>query len=316
MLFDKAIGVRIGEKGKGFKAMLHLMNNARLGVAAQGIGIAEAALAEAIAFSEQRIQFGIPIGQQPLMKNMLARMTLAVEGSRALLYRVALLVDRNRAIQAKLANDTSLGEAERSELQSIYERNDTRIRLLTPLAKYLGTENAIHVTRMAIQVHGGLGYMAESAVGKIHNDAIITTIYEGTSEIQVSFALKEIGKGALFVVVDELKKELDTMQEAPLGEYAAKVRGGIEKILGASGALMQDMSYALMCSRLLAVAVVNVIVGTELLKQAKADPRRFDLAASWINRTALEIEANTRRIAEGTVARVERCEKILALAKG
>ena len=62
-------------------------------------------------------------------------------------------------------------------------------------------------------------------------------------------------------------------------------------------------------------AVVDVIVGTELLKQARADERRFDLAASWINRSSLEIEANTRRIAEGTVARVERCEKIVDLAR-
>jgi len=116
------------------------------------------------------------------------------------------------------------------------------------------------------------------------------------------------------VVVEQLRRELDALQEPPLDEYAAKVRGGIERLLGASGALMSDFSYALLCSKLIADAVVDVIVGTELLKQAQADPRRFDLAASWINRTSLSIEANARRIAEGTVARVERCEKIVDLA--
>ncbi len=314
MRFDGARAWRIGVKGEGFKAMLDLMNNARLGVAAQGIGIAEAALTEAVRYSRERKQFGIPIGDQPLMKNMLSRMVLALEGSRALLYRTCTLVDRNVAIERHLAANPDLPETERNELEKDYERNQTRIRLLTPLAKYLATENCDHITRQAIQVHGGLGFMAESTVGKLHNDAIITPIYEGTSEIQVSFALKEIGKGALFVVVEELRRELDAFQEAPLDEYAAKVRGGIEKLLGASGALLSDFSYALLCSKLIADAVVDVIVGTELLKQAHADPRRFDLAASWINRTSLEIEANAQRIAEGTVARVERCEKIVALA--
>ena len=117
------------------------------------------------------------------------------------------------------------------------------------------------------------------------------------------------------MVVEELRAELDQMRAAPLDEYAAKVRAGIEHLLGSAGALMSDFNYALLCAKLLADAVVDVIVGTELLKQAQVDERRFDLAASWINRSSLEIEAYTRRIAEGTVARVERCEKIIALAE-
>ena len=310
--FSGAEAYRIGTKGEGFRAMLDLMNNARLGVAAQGIGIAEAALTEAVRYSRERVQFGVPIGDQPLMKNMLARMTLALEGSRALLYRCCLLVDRNRAIDSRLAAE-DLADAERAELESIRERNEVRIRLLTPLSKYLATENSDRISRQAIQVHGGLGFMAESTVGKLHADAIITTIYEGTSEIQVSFALKEIGKGALVVVFDECRKELDQLDREPLDDLASKVRAGIEQILQASGALLQDLSYALLSSKLLADAVINVIVGTELLKQASVDERRVDLAASWINRTMLEVEMNCRRISEGTAARIDRAERIVAL---
>jgi alkylation response protein AidB-like acyl-CoA dehydrogenase len=95
--FERAEAWRIGVKGDGFRAMLDLMNNARLGVAAQGIGIAEAAVAESIRYSRERKQFGMPIGDQPLMKNLLSRMVLSLEGSRALLYRVSALVDRNTA---------------------------------------------------------------------------------------------------------------------------------------------------------------------------------------------------------------------------
>ena len=311
--FEGARAWRIGRKGEGFRAMLDLMNNARLGVAAQGVGISEAALHEAVRYARERVQFGVPIASQPLMKNMLARMTLALEGSRALLYRCCTLVDRNAAIEVRLGR-ADPGEAERAELQAIHERNQVRIRLLTPLAKYLATETCNRISREAIQVHGGLGFMAESTVGKLHADAIITTIYEGTSEIQVSFALKEIGKGALVVVFDELRRELDAIVDTPLADFAAKVRGGIEQILGASGALLEDLGYALLSAKLLADAVIDVIVGTELLKQAAVDARRVDLAASWVNRTSLEVEMNCRRIAEGSVARIDRCERIVALA--
>jgi alkylation response protein AidB-like acyl-CoA dehydrogenase len=123
--FDHAEAFRMAEKGKGFKAMLHLMNQARLGVAAQGIGIAEAATEEAIRYSKERKQFGMPIGEQPLMKNMLARMVLNVEGSRALLYRCAVLVDQNQAIEAYMAREKDLGEAERCShhLPSMWPRS-------------------------------------------------------------------------------------------------------------------------------------------------------------------------------------------------
>ena len=313
MQFTHSEAFRVGPKGEGFKCMLSLMNNARLGVAAQGIGIAEAALSTAYEYAKQRQQFGVPIAAQPLMKNLLARMTLSLEASRAILYRACALVDASRAIGMALESRSDLSEAERSELVTLQERHETRIRLLTPLAKYMATESADEITRNAIQIHGGLGFMAESEVGKLHNDAIITTIYEGTSEIQVSFALKEIGKGALAVVFDEVRKELEGLSDPPLAELADQVRAGMELIVEASGALMKDMAFALMSAQSLAEVVVSVIAGAELLKQAKADPRRFDLAASWINRRMNDLEARTKRIREGSSERVERCEKIIAL---
>ena len=311
--FDHAEAFRIGTKGEGFKAMLDLMNDARLGVAAQGIGIAEAALAEALEFAKQREQFGKPIAEQPLMKNMLARMVVDLEGSRALLYRCAVLVDRNSAIEAYLERETDLSEAERSAHKEQWERNRTRIRLLTPLAKYRATETCSEITRTAIQVHGGLGFMAESAVGKLHLDGIITTIYEGTSEIQVSFALKEIGRGALQTVFEELERELGELKDERLAPFADKVRTGIARINQASAALLQDFNYALLCARHVAEMVIEVISATELLRQADVAPRRFDLAASYVNRKMLELELHASRVEDGDVGRLERCERILEL---
>jgi alkylation response protein AidB-like acyl-CoA dehydrogenase len=311
--FEDAEAYRIGDKGEGFKAMLDLMNNARVGVAAQGIGIAEAAVGEAIQYSKQRKQFGVAIGDQPLMKNLLSRMVRDLEGSRALLYRCLLLLDRNHSIEQHLKNNPELSETEVAELKHIVERNSVRTRLLTPLSKYLATESADWITRAAIQVHGGIGFMAESTVGKLHNDAIITTIYEGTSEIQVSFALKEIGKGALAIVFDELRRELDGLKRPELAEYANKVREGIKRIEGASSALLNDFSYALLCSRPLADMVIGVIVGSELLLQADVAPEREDLAASWVNRKMLDLETEAKRIEAGNVERLERCERIVSI---
>ena len=311
--FDDARAFLMGVKGEGFKAMLDLMNNARLGVAAQGLGIAEAALAEAMRYSGERVQFGVSIGSQPLMKNMLARMVLDVEAGRALLYRTSALIDRNRAIDAYLAREAEISDVERSELEKQKERNSIRTRLLTPLAKYWATEACDRVTRMAIQIHGGVGFMAESIPGKLHLDGIITTIYEGTSEIQVSFALKEIGKGALSTVFEEVRSELKEFSSGPLAEPADKVVSGIERIEATTSALVSDFSYALLCSRSVAEMVIIVIVGAELIRQADVSPDRTVLAESWINRKLLELQMHAERISSGDVERIERCEQIVSL---
>jgi hypothetical protein len=155
--------------------------------------------------------------------------------------------------------------------------------------------------------------MAESTVGKLHNDAIITTIYEGTSEIQVSFALKEIGKGALTSVFDALRKELGALARTELHPFADKVREGIGRIEEASVALAQDFNYALLCSRPLADMVIHVIVATELLLQADVAPVRGDLAESWVNRKMPDLEALARRVESGSVERIERCSRIVSL---
>lgn len=316
--FEKAEGQLVGERGQGFAAMLSLMNNARLGVAAQGVGIAEAAFETALRYAQTRVQFGRPIAEQPLMQDRLARMVLELEGSRALLYRACALADQNRSIEALRARvakgSSEVSAAQMAELEALYERNDTRIRLLTPLAKYLGTEAADSISRDAIQIHGGVGFMAESEVGKLHHDAIITTIYEGTSEIQVSFALKEIGKGALGVVFEVLEGDLKRFEEPRMKALADKVLAGMQEILGAAGALLADFRYAMMSAQSLAEVVASVLAAGELLAQAKADPRRFDLAASWIDRRMVDLEARCKRIKTGSVARLDRCASIVALS--
>ncbi len=312
VVFEGAIGQRIGEKGKGFRAMLELMNNARLGVAAQAIGIAEAAFAEAYAYAQTREQFGQPILKQPLVLEMVAKMRVDIEAARALLYRAVEIADRNEARRRALLRE-GLSEAERGELQAKLEHEEVRVRLLTPLCKYFATEICTEVTRDAMQVFGGIGFTMDAHVAKLHADSLIMTVYEGTSEIQASFALKEIGKGALGVVFGEVRAELEAMKDDARAPLAGLLVEGIGHVEDSAKVLFADLSYALMRAKLVAEMVIDVIAGAELLRQAGTDPSRLDVAESFIRRRAIVDQALARRIAENAEGRLDRDARVLAL---
>jgi alkylation response protein AidB-like acyl-CoA dehydrogenase len=313
VVFEGALGVRLGEKGQGFKAMLDLMNNARLGVAAQAIGISEAAYQAALAYAKEREQFDQPIVKQPLVASMLAKMRVNIEATRALLYRAVEIEDTNEACRRALARGDA-SEDERAELEATLERGNTRVRLLTPLCKYFATEICTDVTRDAMQVFGGIGFTMDAHVAKLHADSLIMTVYEGTSEIQASFALKEIGKGALAVVFEEVRGELDAMADDPsraeLAGLVGKMIGRIEK---ASQTLFADISYALMRAKVLSEMVIDVIASSELLRQAVDDPERLAITESFVRRRAIVGEALARRIEENQEGRIARDARILGI---
>jgi alkylation response protein AidB-like acyl-CoA dehydrogenase len=312
VVFDGSIGWRLGEKGEGFRAMLDLMNAARLGVASQALGLADAALHDAVEYAHQRQQFGQPIAEQPLVKAMLSKMVVNVEAVRALLYRTYGLLDLNVAREKALARgDLSPGEA--TEMEEALERDRTRVRLLTPLAKYYATEICDDVTRDAMQVFGGIGFTLDADVGKYHADSLIMTVYEGTSEIQASFALKEIGKGALGVVFEQKREELAAMRDDPnCADLASTVLEMAERIEKASGALFTDIGYALMRAKLLAQMVIDVTAATELLRQVAIRPERRDIAEAFIRRRYLETEHAARRIEENAEGHLERDDRLMA----
>jgi 3-(methylthio)propanoyl-CoA dehydrogenase len=312
MQFDNAEAFLLGTRGQGFRAMLDLMNNARLGVAAQAIGIAEAAFQEAFAYAQQRVQFDLPIVQQPLVKSMLTQMRMNILAARVLLYRTSVLIDMTEALRGYLASEAGTADPARATLQAELEHNLQIIRFFTPLTKYFATEISNHVTRQAIQVHGGIGYMAESAVGQLHSDSIITTIYEGTSEVQASFALKEMSKGALFTTLEDVRAELEPL--LPRHERLVQlVYSGLGWINSCLGALMGDQQYALLNAKRLSEMVIDVVVSAELLLQADLDERRLNLARTFIHRHIAAVEVSARRVAVGDKTRLDRYDKILGL---
>jgi 3-(methylthio)propanoyl-CoA dehydrogenase len=191
LYFDNAPGYLIGRRGHGLaRYTTWLMLAARLAVAAQAQGISEAALKAAIKYAGEREQFGKPIRQFPQVAAILLRMHMYTEASRAVLYATSQIVDLQRS-------------AEQRELAPEEKKYTKLADVLTPIAKYYTTEMANRMAYDAIQIHGGNGFMREYPVERLYRDARITNIYEGTSQIQVNWAISRIVRGDLTELLDE-----------------------------------------------------------------------------------------------------------------
>src|SRR5438105_9601805 len=153
------------------------MNESRLGVGIQGIGVATAAFERASEYAAQRVPMGKPIREHPMVAEMLLDMETTVTGARALAYTASVLQDL-----------VLFGRDEQAARD---------LRELTPLVKWYGTEGAVRVCRLALQVHGGVGVVDEYDVGRFMRDSLITPIYEGTSQIQSLMAVKDLMKTTL-----------------------------------------------------------------------------------------------------------------------
>ena len=180
-----AKGFLLGEKGKGLKYMLKLMNNARLGVAAQALGIIEASLADAKSYAIERKQFGTEIANYGLVKDLLKDMQVYSEVIRSVVYSAAFATDMEKGLKKNGGDEEEL------------RRYSNHAAILVPLIKYYAAEKAVELTKKGLQVHGGVGYTKEFSAEKHLRDAVITTIYEGTSEIQASLFIKEALTGKL-----------------------------------------------------------------------------------------------------------------------
>jgi hypothetical protein len=154
--------------------------------------------------------------------------------------------------------------------------------------------------------------MAESVAGHYHSDSIITTIYEGTSEIQASFALKEMGKGALFAALEHTRTALESLGGRH-PELITQLCKGIDWINTSTQALMGDPQYALLNAKRISEMVIDVVVGAELLFQADVGEGKKELAESFIHRHMMAVEMNARRIGSGDASRIKRYDRILGL---
>ena len=170
------------------KYVMDLMNGARLGIAAQAMGISQAAYEEALSYARAREQFGKSIYNIPVVTNMLMEMRVTLESDRSLLYASSKWVDLRNKLEEKVATLKKEGKDFSEESSRLKEANRIAA-LLTPMTKYVLTENANRITYDSLQIHGGTGYMKEFNVERLARDARITNIYEGTSQLQIVAAI-------------------------------------------------------------------------------------------------------------------------------
>ena len=199
VVFDNAPAKLVGARRMGLiKYIMSLMNGARLGIGAQAVGISEAALRVARQYANERKQFGTPIIEFAAVAEMISTMQTLTDASRALLYETARFVDLARGYSEK-SKHKSLDRIERERLKQTMLYAD----MLTPILKFFASEYANRITYDAVQVFGGLGVIEDLPVARLYRDARVTTIYEGTSQLQIVAAARYISNRELLALIRE-----------------------------------------------------------------------------------------------------------------
>ena len=191
LTFDRAPAHLIGERGQGFEHMLTLMNNARLGVGFESIGLCEAAWRLARAYAAERPSMGKTIDRHEMIADWLDEMQIDIVGLRALAFHGAVHEELAQKLQLALDHGPELSEVETQGRRREIRRHKREARRVTPLLKYLAAEKAVEMARRTLQIHGGNGYMKEYGAEKLLRDALVMPIYEGTSQIQSLMAMKD-----------------------------------------------------------------------------------------------------------------------------
>lgn len=203
LVFKNAPAKLVGDRRLGLiKYVMSLMNSARLGVGAQSVGIAEAAYREALKYAQEREQFGKAIIQYPAVFEMITKMKVKVDAIRSLLYETARLVDVYKSYNF-IQEDRKLEIEERKDMKYHTKKAD----MLTPLLKLVASEYSNEIAYDSLQVHGGTGFMKDFPIERIFRDARITTIYEGTSQLQVVAAMRGVGNGSYMNYIREYEAQ-------------------------------------------------------------------------------------------------------------
>ncbi len=251
------------------KYVMALMNGARLGIAAQSVGVSELAYREALAYARDRKQFGKAIIEFPAVYEMLSVMKGKLDASRSLLYECARFVDMYK-VYDDIAKEHSLTPDERKEAKYYSRLADA----LTPLAKGMGSEYCNQNAYDCIQIHGGSGFMKDYACERLYRDARITSIYEGTTQLQVVAAIRHVTTGSYLNLINsyletEVKPELQSIKEriCVLADMYAKAVEQVGKV--------DDQAYGdFMARRLVEMAGVTIMSCLLMLDAQRNDSFR------------------------------------------
>ena len=268
LVFNNAKAELCGDRRLGLiKYVMSLMNGARLGIATQSVGIQDAAWREAVAYAAERRQFGRNIDTFPAVYQMLAVMKAKIEASRSLMYETSRYVDIYKSLD-QIAKIRTLTPEERQESKRYSRLADA----LTPITKGMTSEFANQNAYDSIQIHGGSGFMRDYACERLYRDARITSIYEGTTQLQVVAALRYVTSGVYSQYVKDMLATL------PDSEIKAAIGAMVEKLDAMTAHVMELKETELIdfCGRRLMESAAYCVMSTLLLRDSIETPELFD----------------------------------------
>ncbi len=279
--FNNTRAYLIGEQQRGLVTyVLALLNGARLATAAQSTGIAQAAFSEARKYAAVRKQYGRTIETFSPVAEMLSRMKIKIEASRALACETAGVMDL-AAVTTKKMSLPDIDPGEKRSLRKESKRLERLTMLLTSLAKYYCSEACIQVTRDALQVMGGNGYMRDYPVEKYYRDARITNIYEGTSQMQIISAFRGILSGVMEKYYDELVVEDMPAAQVSLQKKLLRARQTMSKSVSMLGS-QKDNRVVELYSRHVVDMAVEILSGYLFIRQSVFSKRKLKIARMYI----------------------------------
>jgi len=294
LVFKDAKCELCGERRLGLiKYVMSLMNGARLGIAAQSVGISESAYREADEYARSREQFGHPIIQFPAVSEMVANIKAKLDASRALLYECTRFVDYYKTLEA-IARERTLTPEERKVMKAYNRLADA----FTPLAKGMTSEFANQNAYDCVQVHGGSGFMRDYACERIYRDARITSIYEGTTQLQVVAGLRHVTTGTYLNRIKEyaMQNYSDAVadQRAKLEQMTALFEQAFASVKG-----QNDPDYITFHARRLMEMAGYIIMGYLLIGDATNEPDLFLRSAKvFVNIGAAQVAAHAEFISD------------------
>ena len=293
----------VGQRKRGLtRYVMQLMNGARLAIAAQSVGIAQAAYTQALQYAKQRKQFGKAIIEFPPILSMLTSMRVQIEAARSLLYDASMVVDMHNALDR-------YGEKSKETTAKLKETKRFA-NLLTPMIKYYASEMCNRAAYDALQIFGGAGYMRDHEVERLYRDARITTIYEGTSQLQIIGAIGGVTSG-LFSRMLESKKN-DSYPEA-FNFLVAQI-GECERFLEQAIAFVKeqnDHTCTEYHARALVDMAVETLMGVLLLENARRSEHKLRIAQWFIADTRPRVQTLAEKVAVCDITSIKEYMEIL-----
>jgi alkylation response protein AidB-like acyl-CoA dehydrogenase len=206
LTFDRSPAFLLGKRGEGFKYMLTMMNNARLGVGFESIGLCEAAYRLAKGYAAERPSMGKSIDRHEMIADWLDEMRTDLQGLRAIAMHGAYHEELATKYELFASRMEQIGDLAGKQIERKANHHKRTARRVTPLLKYLAAEKAVEMARRCLQIHGGNGYMKEYGAEKLLRDAVVMPIYEGTSQIQSLMAMKDVLGGIMKAPQDFVKR--------------------------------------------------------------------------------------------------------------